>query len=301
MKRANPPSPVPSEMMDTREVAAYLRLKERRIYDLVRTNALPHVRATGKLLFPRAEVDAWLASKSTAPAKPHAAAPAIVAGSHDPLLEWAVRESGSGLAVLACGSRAGLARLAEGAAAVAAMHWLDDSGEYNVPLLKATMPGADVVAIEWARRAQGLVVAPGNPMKLRSVADLARRKARVVARQPDSGSQRLLEHLVTKAKLAPDALRIAGKPALAETDLAAAVHEGRADAGIAIEAAARAHGLEFVPLASERFDLVIRRRDYFEPGVQALLAFVRTQEFRDQASRLGGYDVTNAGGVVFNA
>lgn len=301
MKRSSPPAPSSSEMMDTREVAAYLRLKERRIYDLVRSNALPHVRATGKLLFPRAEVDAWLASKSTTPAKPHAVAPAIVAGSHDPLLEWAARESGSGLAVLACGSRAGLAKLAEGAASVAAMHWLDESGDYNVPLVKATMPGADVVAIEWARRSQGLVVAPGNPLKLRSVADLAKRHARVVVRQPDSGSQRLLEHLAANAKLAHDALRVAGKPALAETDLAAAVHEGRADAGLAIEAAARAHALDFVPLAVERFDLVIRRRDYFEPGVQALLAFARTPEFREQASRLGGYDVTNAGRVVFNA
>ncbi len=103
-------------MMDTREVAAYLRLKERRIYDLVRANALPHVRATGKLLFPRDEVDAWLASKSASPQKARAAAPAIVAGSHDPLLEWAARESGSGLAVLACGSRAGLDSLADGAA-----------------------------------------------------------------------------------------------------------------------------------------------------------------------------------------
>lgn len=288
-------------MMDTREVAAYLRLKERRIYDLVRANALPHVRATGKLLFPRAEVDAWLASKSTAPARPRVASPAIVAGSHDPLLEWAARESGSGLAVLPCGSRAGLTKLADGAAAVAAMHWLDDDGEYNVPLVKAAMPRADVVVIEWAQRSQGLVVAPGNPMKLRSVADLARRKARVVVRQPDSGSQRLLEHLMAKARLAPEALRIAGRPALAETDLAAAVHEGRADAGIAIEAAARAHGLGFVPLAQERFDLVVRRRDYFEPGVQALLAFTRTAEFREQASRLGGYEVTNAGRVVFNA
>ena len=181
-------------MMDTREVAAYLRLKQRRIYDLVRANALPHVRATGKLLFPRAEVDAWLASKSSAPPKAAGASPPIVAGSHDPLLEWAARESGSGLAVLACGTRSGLDKLAEGTASIAAMHWLDDSGEYNVPLVRERLPGGGVVAIEWARRTQGLVVAPGNPWKLRTVADLAKKNVRVVVRQPASGSQRLLEH-----------------------------------------------------------------------------------------------------------
>jgi putative molybdopterin biosynthesis protein len=291
----------PAAMMDTREVAAYLRLKERRIYDLVRANALPHVRATGKLLFPRSEVEAWLASKSASPARARAAAPAIIAGSHDPLLEWAARESGSGLAVLACGSKAGLDKLADGAAAIAAMHWLDDSGEYNVPLVRVRMADGDAVAVEWARRSQGLVVAPGNPLGLRNVADLAKKKARVVVRQPAAGSQRLLEHFLARSKLALAALRVVGKPALAETDLAAAIRDARADAGVAIEAAARAHGLAFVPLASERFDLVVRRRDYFEPGVQALLAFARTAEFREQAARLGGYDVASTGRVVFNA
>lgn len=288
-------------MMDTREVAAYLRLKERRIYDLVRTNALPHVRATGKLLFPRAEVDAWLASKSVASPIASKTVPPIVAGSHDPLLEWAARESGSGLAVLACGSRSGLDKLAEGAASIAGMHWLDESGEYNVPLVRARLPGADVVVIEWARRAQGLVVAPGNPIKLRTAADLAKKGARVVVRQPSSGSQRLLEHMLARANLTAEALRVVGKPALAETDLAAAIRDGKADAGIAIEAAARAHGLAFVPLASERFDLVIHRRDYFEPAAQTLLAFARSTEFREQAERLGGYDVASTGRVVFNA
>jgi excisionase family DNA binding protein len=298
MTRAKAPA---ATMMDTREVAAYLRLKERRIYDLVRANALPHVRATGKLLFPRAEVDAWLASKSKSAPKAGKTAPAIIAGSHDPLLEWAARESGSGLAVLACGSRSGLDKLAEGAASVAAMHWLDDGGEYNIPLVRARMTDGDVVVIEWAQRSQGLVVASGNPMKLRTVADLVKKKARVVVRQPASGSQRLLELLAAKAHIAIAALRTVGKPALAETDLAAAIRDDKADAGIAIEAAASAHGLTFVPLVSERFDLVVRRRDYFEPAVQTLLAFGRTDEFRERAQRLGGYDVANTGRVVFNA
>src|SRR6476620_6380596 len=99
------------DMIDTRDVAAYLRLKERRIYDLVRQRAIPHVRATGKLLFPRAKIDAWLAGKSGAMPMAAAHRPPIIAGSHDPLLEWAVRESGCGLAILAGGSRAGIEAL----------------------------------------------------------------------------------------------------------------------------------------------------------------------------------------------
>ena len=290
-------------MMDTREVAAYLRLKERRIYDLVKANALPHIRATGKLLFPRARVDAWLAAKSNAPSSQVSpGAPSIVAGSHDPLLEWAVRESRCGLAVLACGSSAGLERLVDGKAMLAAMHWLDHAtGEYNVPLVRQRLPGADIVVIEWARRTQGLVLAAGNPLKARKLADLVVRKARIIARQPEAGSHRLFAHLLERAGIAPKNLRWLARPALAETDLAAAIHSGKADAGIAIEAAAYAHGLAFIPLAAERLDLVMHRRDYFEAPVQALLAFARSTEMREHAAALRGYDLTATGRVVFNA
>ncbi len=290
-------------MMDTREVAAYLRLKERRIYALVRANALPHLRATGKLLFPRAQIDAWLAAKGGAPAVAnHGSTPAIIAGSHDPLLEWAVRESACGLAVLACGSAAGLERFAEGGARVAAMHWLDpDTGEYNVAAVRARLPDAELVIIEWSRRTQGLVLAAGNPLRIRGLADLVRRKARVIERQPEAGSHRLFAHLLAQANIARDRLQFAARPALAETDLAAAIHEGRADAGVAIEAAAHAHGLAFIPLVAERLDLVVRRRDYFEPSLQALFGFARHAEFAAHATRMRGYDVTATGRVVYNA
>jgi len=288
-------------MMDTREVAAYLRLKERRVYDLVRKNALPHIRATGKLLFPKAQVDAWLASKSGAPGSHPATAPPIVAGSHDPLLEWAVRDSRCGLAILACGSSAGLERLERREATIAAMHWLDrTTGEYNVPLVRARLGAADIVVIEWAKRAQGLLVAAGNPLRIKSLADLAKRRARVVPRQQESGSHHLFAHLLEQAKLDSRKLAWLSRPLVAETDLAAAIHDGHADAGVAIEAAARAHGLSFIPLAVERLDLVLRRRDYFEPPVQALLTFARTAAFAAQAAMLGGYDVATSGRVVFN-
>ncbi len=295
-------APPASDMMDTREVAAYLRLKERRIYDLVRDNALPHVRATGKLLFPRAQIDAWLAAKAGSPvAVAHPTSPPIIAGSHDPLLEWAARESRCGLAVLACGSRAGLERLARHEAEVAAMHWLDTAtGNYNVPLIRARMPGADVVGIEWAQREQGLLVAPGNPFALRGVADLVRTKARVIGRQPESGSHQLLAHVLAQAGIARKDVQWLPHPALAETDLAAAIRDGHADAGVAIKAAARGCGLTFIPLARERLDLVMHRRDYFEPGVQALLSLARGPAFAAQAVTLGGYDVTGNGRVVFN-
>jgi excisionase family DNA binding protein len=290
-------------MMDTREVAAYLRLKERRVYDLVRSNALPHIRATGKLLFPKAQIDAWLAAKGNAPvpAPAAAAAPPIIAGSHDPLLEWAVRDSRCGLALLSCGSSAGLERLAHGQATIAAMHWLDPAtAEYNVPLVRERLGAADVVVVEWARRVQGLLLAAGNPLGIASLADLAIKRARIAPRQPEAGSQHLFLQLLARADIDKRSLAWLPRPFLAETDLAAAIHDGQADAGVAIEAAARAHGLAFIPLAVERLDLVVRRRDYFEPPVQTLLAFLRTPEFIAHAKTLGGYDTATTGRVVYN-
>ena len=294
-------APHDAEMMDTREVAAYLRLKERRIYDLARRHAIPHVRATGKLLFPRRQIEAWLAAYAGTVA-PAADRPAIIAGSHDPLLERAARESASRFAILACGSRAGIDRLARGEATAAAIHWRDRaSSDDNVPLVRAALPGRDVVVLEWAVRTQGLLLAPRNPLKIRKLADLVKRRARVMPRQSEAGSHRLFEHLLEEAALGADDLTWLPRAARAETDLAAAIAGGRADAGVGIEAAARAHGLAFIPLAVERMDVVLHRRDVFEGPMQALLAFARTPEFAAQAQALGGYDAARAGRVVFNA
>lgn len=295
------PSHMP-EMLNTREVAAYLRLKERRIYDLVRQRAIPHVRATGKLLFPRAQVDAWIAGKREAPLRMATARPLILAGSHDPLLEWAVRESRCGLALLAVGSLAGIDALASGDATAAACHWMDDaSGDYNVQLVNDRFAGADVVVLEWAQRTQGLFVPPANPHRIRRISDLSKKRLRIASRQPESGSHRLFVHLLHKAGVKPDQLEWLPRPAHAETDLAALVRLGQADVGFGIEAAARANGLVFIPLATERLDLVAPRRDVFEPPLQTLLAWTRTPEFAAQSVALGGYDVANTGRVVFNA
>jgi putative molybdopterin biosynthesis protein len=104
------------DLMTTAEVAAYLRLKERSVYEMASKRQIPCSRATGKLLFSRRMIDRWIEGRTELPPEAVAAPPAIYAGSSDPLLEWALRESGGGLAVLAGGSREGLARLAGGGA-----------------------------------------------------------------------------------------------------------------------------------------------------------------------------------------
>lgn len=183
---------------------------------------------------------------------------------------------------------------------VCALHVLDGrSGEYNVPVVEAL--GANAVLIEWARRDQGLVVAPGNPLGIRGVGDLTRNGTRVILRQQGAGSRILLEHLLEKAGIDPDSLTVLQQPARSETDLGQAISEGKADVGLGVRAAAHAFRLDFVPLYQERCDLLIRRRDYFEPPVQALLAFARTPAFGVRAAEMSGYDVAATGRIVWNA
>jgi putative molybdopterin biosynthesis protein len=288
------------DLLTTDEAAAYLRLSERKLYELVGNGAVPCTKMTGKWLFPKAALDRWLAAGLLMPALAQAPPPPIIGGSHDPLLEWALRESGSQLAGLSEGSEAGLRRLARGEVAAAAIHLhrLDGDDERANLDAVASAPGLhDAVVIAFARREQGLLVAAGNPLQLRDVAGIGAKRARLALRPQGAGAQLLLLALVARAGLALDDLAVVKPACPTGSDIAQAVRSGRADCGVATRAVAHAAGLDFVPLTWERFDLALRQRDYFGPGLQALFKFARTAMFRDRAHELTGYDVTEAGDV----
>src|SRR6478736_463526 len=193
------------DLLTTDEAAAYLRLSERKLYELVANGAVPCTKVTGKWLFPRAALDRWLVAGLVLPALAQAPAPPIVGGSNDPLLEWALRESGSGLASLPEGSEAGLRRLARGEITAAAIHVHRLDGDDEAANLDAVAdaPGLhDGVVIAYARREQGLVLARGNPLQLRDVAGIAARRARLALRPQGAGAQLLLLALVARADLA---------------------------------------------------------------------------------------------------
>ncbi|MDZ7749504.1 MAG: helix-turn-helix transcriptional regulator [Halofilum sp. (in: g-proteobacteria)] len=291
------------DLMTTHEVAEYLRLKERKIYELVRQGAIPCTRVTGKWLFPRQLIDFWLLEHADGAGREALATPApVVAGSHDPLLEWAVQASGCGLALLFGGSMDGLARFARAEAAVSGLHVpAPGDGGYNVDAVRRATRDRDLVLIEWARRRQGLMLAPGNPLGIGGLADVARTDARVIDRQPGAGSRLLLERLLADAGIEREQLALVEEPAVNENDVAREVHAGHADTGVGIESAALEAGLDFVPLGEERFDLLVGRREYFEPAFQSLLALTRTRRFAERARTLGGYDVSATGTVRYNA
>jgi excisionase family DNA binding protein len=288
------------ELLTTDEAAAYLRFSERKLYELVANGAVPCTKVTGRWLFPKAALDRWVRAGLVTPVALTQPAPPIVGGSHDPLLEWALRESGSGLASLPEGSEAGLRRLSRGEVMAAAIHLHrieGDSDSANADAV-AHAPGLhDAVVIAFVRREQGLLIAPGNPLGLSDIASVAARRARIALRPTGAGAQLLLLALLAHAGLSPDALNAIKPPCPTGPDIAQAVQSRRADCGIATRAVARAAGLDFVPLTWERFDLVLRQRDYFMPGPQALFGFLRTPAFGQRAGELSGYDAAASGSV----
>ena len=287
--------------LTTREVADLLRVKERKIYELVAEQEIPVSRVTGKMLFPRDLVEAWVRRRVefAGGAVDLAPPPPVLAGSHDPLLEWALRESGSEIATFFGGSIDGLSRMTARQAFAAGMHVFDpQSGEFNRGLVADEFAGQPVVLIEWAWRTQGLVVASGNPRGLASAADLA--GVRFVPRQPEAGSHLLLRHLLAEAGIDPETIAMLDPPARTEADVGQHVLEGRADAGLAVETVARMHRLDFIPLFRERYDLLVWRREYFEAPMQRLLAFCAGAAFRRRATEIGGYDLAGLGTVRYN-
>lgn len=275
--------------LTTREVADLLRVKERKIYDLVAAEEIPYRRVTGKLLFSRAEIIAWIEGDRAFAAE----RPAILVGSHDPLLEWAVRESGSGMASLFNGSLDGLERFIAGDATAAGLH-LPEADGWNVETVAQRGPDGAVL-IEWARRARGLILRADLDGEVRGLADL--RGRRIARRQPGAGAAALFERLCAAAGLGPDEILSTEAVARTESDAAAAVGAGEADAALGVAAMARQFGLPFAPLLEERFDLLVERRAYFLAPMQQLLGFTRGAAFAAKAAAMGGYDLTDAGAV----
>ena len=196
------------------------------------------------------------------------------------------------------GSIAGLVALRERSAHLAGTHVLDPgTSSYNDAAVRRYGPREPVALIRLAEREQGLIVARGNPLGIASLADVARTHARYVNRQPDAGTRILLDALLARESLAPEA--VAGYDRIEFSHLAVAqlVANGSADTGLAIRAAARAFGLDFVSVAWEPYDLALPARSLDEPRIARLIAILREPAFRAEVEALGGYDCARAGDV----
>ena len=225
----------------------------------------------------------------------------VVIGSHDLTLDLladrlAQRHPGLRLSSSHVGSLGGLLALQRNEAHLAGAHLLDEhSGDYNVDCIRRLLPGRRIVLLGFVTRQQGLIVPPGNPKAIHSLQDLTREDVVFINRQRGSGTRVLLDYELKQRGIDPRHIQGYERQEFTHLAVAAAVQSGAVDGGLGILAAARALGLDFVPLLEERYDLVIPGEHYEGELLQPLLALIRDPEFGAAVAALGGYSTAQMG------
>jgi putative molybdopterin biosynthesis protein len=236
-------------------------------------------------------------------AKDEAAQKRLILAGCDPatglLARMVEKISGVEIVSAAASSKLALAWLSEGKVHIAGSHLEDPkTGEFNLPFIRKHFPDEDFSVVTFARWEEGLVIAPGNPKGVRKVEDLARKNITFVNREPGSGSRGLLDQLLQKNEM--EALKVQGYDRVAYGHLAAAycVVSREADVCLATRSAAQTFGLDFIPLHSERYDLVMRKRTADLPAVKAFLDVLQRATLRRKLEVLAGYDTSETGTLV---
>lgn len=229
----------------------------------------------------------------------------LVIGSHDITLDIAAdllrRRGCAGLSSAHVGSMGGLAALKRGECHLAGTHLLDElTGDYNLAALRRFFPEGGVALVNLCYRVQGLMVAPGNPLGLRTLQDVADRGAQFINRQSGSGTRLLLDYELRRRSIAPGDIAGYHRELYTHLAVAAAIASRGADVGLGILAAARALGLDFVPLAEERYDLAIRGDALASAPMRELLEVIASSEFHAAVAALGGYDLRDCGRLLLS-
>ncbi|MFO7598734.1 MAG: helix-turn-helix transcriptional regulator [Candidatus Desulfacyla sp.] len=296
-------------LFNTREIARFLDINEKMVYALIAEKGLPATKATGKWLFPRHLVEQWLENQTinypkTVDTLPPYHGLLIISGSNDILLDKALslfnRLYPDHVAVFGnLGSMGGIRALRRNLCHIAASHLLQENEqEYNFGFAREEL-GQVPGIINFCKREQGLLVAKGNPKKIKEIPDLGRPGIRIVNRPAGTGTRLLLDTGLRKAGI--DGSRIEGydREVSRHFDVGIEVLSGRVDAGPGIRAVAGLLNLDFIPLRWERFDFLIQKDRFFEKGIQLFLGFLSEPSFRELVNGLPGYDLSLSGKMVF--
>jgi len=294
----------------------FIRVTLGRVGDKVIATPLPRgagtitslVRADGLLVVPSLseglEEDRPVAAELLAPPE-DIEGTLVVLGSHDNTLDLLAtllrrRDPRLRLSSGHVGSLGGLMALRQGRAHLGGSHLLDpETNTYNVPFIQRHLAGVPLKLINLAWRLQGLMVAAGNPKNVRSIKDLVRPGVSFINRQRGAGTRLLLDFLLKKEGIMAAALQGYEREEYTHMAVAVNVFSGVADAGLGILAAARALGLDFIPLLPERYDLVVPESTFGDARFQVLLEVIRSGEFQKAALALGGYDLKDCGQILY--
>ena len=299
------------EMLTTKEVAEYLSINEKQVYRLIKEKKIPATRITGKWLFPKNLIEEWIMSNAresvedVAHSKNAPENQVVIAGSNDIALELLVKNASLlhpqyTFSISNIGSLAGLIALQNGGCHIAATHLLDlETGEYNSSFIKKHFSDMKIVLLNVAHREQGLIVKKGNPLGVKTLKSLVTKKAAIINRQEGSGTRVLLDYRLKESGIDPETIKGYERVAYTHMEVALDVFSGSADVGVGIMAAARMLGLDFVPLAKERFDLAVPSEYFSAEPVKALRKTLTSEDFKARIAEMGGYEIRDTGRVVY--
>ncbi len=228
----------------------------------------------------------------------------VITGSHDPLIDETaeiMRQTWPGAAVASThvGSMGGIFALKRGEAHMGGIHLLDEaSGNYNVSYVKKHFPEGGVLLVECVRRIQGLMVAPGNPRNIASLADLVQDGVRYVNRQRGSGTRILCDYICKRDNIDTEKIHGYEREEFTHTAVAALVASGSADAGLGILSAARIYGLDFIPVCTEKYEFLLLKDAYALPAVKRWLDTLQSDRFRGRLAEMGGYEFHRPGAII---
>jgi len=292
-----------ARFLSVRQVAEYLQVNEKKIYALASEGKIPGTKITGKWLFPRELVDQWLLESSHGGVLVDRL---MLAGSDDALLHRLLGNLALEVQARALfsytptGTRLGLSLLASGRADACALHWgpVEESHLRHPALISGFAQHHQWVLVRGFRREQGLLVSPAIAGEAPSVDALLGANHAWVLRQDGSGSQRFFQEMLANHGASSEALNIIGR-ANSERDAATTIVMGAADVAPGARSSATEAGLAFVPIGWEAFDFALYRGIYFRTLFQRLLDELRTPATQDLARALGGYDLSEAGKLVW--
>jgi putative molybdopterin biosynthesis protein len=228
----------------------------------------------------------------------------VVVGSHDNTLDILAdqikaRHSHLTLSSSHVGSMGGLMAIKRGVCHLAGSHLLDpEDGSYNLSYIKKYLGQLDVKLVNLVFRDQGLIVRRGNPGGIKGIEDLAREDITFINRQAGSGTRILLDYRLGQIGINPDQINGYRHEEFTHMAVAVAVLSGTADAGLGIYAAASALDLDFIPVVTEQYDLVIPSAHFESDNIRLLLETINSNRFKKQVEALGGYSTQKTGEII---
>jgi excisionase family DNA binding protein len=299
-----------SELMNTKEVAKYLDIHEKQVYLLIKAGKIPCTRVTGKWIFPVKLIDEWLQTSAQdgfqqARKRVNSIDGALMAaGSNDPVLDMlltAMKKDHPAFNIFSAstGSVNGLEALNSGLTDMAFSHLYDpETGDYNTPYLRQYCPDHQPVVVNLFYRQIGFLTAKSIANSFKGWESLTQKDVRFVNRQQGSGIRVLLDYELKKRGIACADISGYDNEVYTHFEVGLSLIAGEAEAGIASAAVAKILDLNFQPLTSERFDMILDKSTFFQPAIQAFIETLQSGRFKNRVEKIGNYNFKDSGRIL---